>query len=163
MFRPFLLDQGRWKTKRDFSLRKPTAPQERGEKKKSACSVRNDGVYRSFVKWSFYRPLGPFGASRDRIRLMERTFHVYIMASKSGVLYVGVTGQLPSRVGWHKSKLIPGFTSKYNVTKLAWLEPHSSARAAIAREKEIKKWSRRKKIALIESMNPQWKDLSLGP
>ena len=50
---------------------------------------------------------------------------------------MGVTGQLPSRVGWHKSKLIPGFTRKYNVTKLVWFEPHSTARAAIAREKEI--------------------------
>jgi putative endonuclease len=85
---------------------------------------------------------------------MERTFHVYIMASKSGVLYLGVTSSLPNRVGQHKSEILPGFTQKYNVTKLVWLEPHSSIRSAISREKEIKKWRRSRKIALIESLNP---------
>ncbi len=93
---------------------------------------------------------------------MERTFHVYIMASKSGVLYLGVTNGLAKRVAQHKEKLIPGFTQKYNVTKLVWFEPHASIRAAIAREKEIKRWSRAKKAALIESLNPQWSDLSLN-
>jgi putative endonuclease len=92
---------------------------------------------------------------------MERTFHVYIMASASGVLYVGVTSRLATRVGEHKEKRIPGFTQKYNVTKLVWFEPHSSIRAAISREKEIKAWRRAKKIALIESLNPEWNDLSL--
>jgi putative endonuclease len=92
---------------------------------------------------------------------MERAFHVYIMASKSGVLYLGVTGGLVKRVGQHKEKLIPGFTQKYNVTKLVWFEPHASIRAALSREKEIKLWRRAKKIDLIESLNPQWKDLSL--
>ena len=92
---------------------------------------------------------------------MERTFHVYLMASKSAVLYLGVTSDLPKRVGQHKQKLIPGFTQKYNVTKLIWFEPHSSIRTAISREKEIKKWGRSKKIALIESLNPEWNDLSL--
>jgi putative endonuclease len=90
---------------------------------------------------------------------MERTFHVYFMASNSGVLYLGATGNLAKRVCQHKEKLIPGFTKKYNVTKLVWFEPHSTARAAIAREKEIKKWNRAKKIALIESLNPTWTDL----
>jgi putative endonuclease len=92
---------------------------------------------------------------------MERTFHVYIMASKSGVLYVGVTSELCNRVSKHKEKAIPGFTQKYNVSKLVWFEPHTSIRAAIAREKEVKKWRRSKKIALIESLNSEWKDLSL--
>ena len=92
---------------------------------------------------------------------MERTFHVYFMASKSGVLYLGVTGNLAHRVFQHKGKLVPGFTQKYNATKLVWLEPHSSVRAAISREKEIKAWRRAKKVALIESMNPDWEDLSL--
>jgi putative endonuclease len=94
---------------------------------------------------------------------MERTSHVYFMASQSGVLYLGVTGNLPVRVGQHKAKILPGFTQKYNVTKLVWFEPHSSIRSAIAREKEIKKWRRSKKIALIESLNPGWNDLSLPP
>jgi putative endonuclease len=92
---------------------------------------------------------------------MERTSHVYFMASQSGVLYLGVTGNLPVRVGQHKAKTLPGFTRKYNVTKLVWFEPHSSIRSAIAREKEIKKWRRSKKIALIGSLNPGWNDLSL--
>jgi len=91
---------------------------------------------------------------------MERTFHVYFMASKSGVLYIGVTGNLVKRVFQHKEKLIPGFTQKYNVTRLVWFEPHPTARSAISREKEIKRWNRAKKIALIESLNPQWDDLS---
>ena len=92
---------------------------------------------------------------------MERTFHVYLMASKSGVLYLGVTNNLSKRVFQHKQKLIPGFTQKYNVAKLVWFEPHSSIRAAISSEKEIKRWRRSKKVALIESLNPNWNDLSL--
>ena len=93
---------------------------------------------------------------------MERTFHVYIMASKSGTLYLGVTSNLARRVSQHKEKLIPGFTQKYNVTKLVWFEPHATIRAAISREKEIKTWRRSKKTALLESLNPHWNDLSLG-
>ncbi len=91
---------------------------------------------------------------------MERTFHAYLMASQSSVLYLGVTGHLSRRVYQHQQKLIPGFTQKYNCTRLVWFEPHSTARAAISREKEIKRWNRAKKIALIESLNPQWQDLS---
>jgi putative endonuclease len=94
---------------------------------------------------------------------MDRTSHVYFMASKSGALYLGVTSNLPIRVGQHKTKIHPGFTKKYNVTKLVWFEAHSSICSAISREKEIKKWRRSKKIALIESMNPAWNDLSLNP
>ena len=71
---------------------------------------------------------------------MERTSHVYFVASKSGVLYLGVTSNLPHHAGQHKEKFFPGFTQKYNVTKLVWFEPHSSIRSAISREKEIKKW-----------------------
>jgi putative endonuclease len=92
---------------------------------------------------------------------MERTFHVYLTASKSGVLYLGVTGNLAQRVFQHKEQFVAGFTRKYNVTKLVWFEPHGSARSAISREKEIKGWRRAKKVALIESMNPHWDDLSL--
>ena len=91
---------------------------------------------------------------------MQRTFHVYIMASKSGVLYLGVTSDLVKRVGQHKSKILPGFTRRYNVTKLVWFEPHTSIRSAIAREKEIKSWRRAKKVALIESLNIHWDDLA---
>jgi len=92
---------------------------------------------------------------------MERIFHVYFMASESGVLYLGVTSNLSQRVFQHKQKAIVGFTQKYNVTKLVWFEPHASIRAAISREKEIKGWRRSKKVVLVESANPEWKDLSL--
>ncbi len=90
----------------------------------------------------------------------ERTFWVYIVASKSGVLYVGVTGNIVRRVHEHRPKTVPGFTAKYNVRRLVWLESHGDAAAAIAREKQIKAWRRSKKIALIESLNPQWRDMT---
>jgi putative endonuclease len=83
------------------------------------------------------------------------------MAGESGAIYVGITSNLPVRVGQHKQKLIPGFTRKYNLTKLVWCEPHSSIIAAISREKEIKGWRRSKKVELIEKDNPGWRDLSL--
>ena len=91
---------------------------------------------------------------------MPKTFYVYMLAGKSGVLYTGVTSNLVGRVWQHKQKLIPGFTQRYNLTRLVWFESGSSARGAIAREKEIKGWRRSKKVALIRSMNPQWRDLS---
>ena len=93
-------------------------------------------------------------------RPVDRTSHVYIMASKSGVLYVGVTSNLSKRVAQNKDQQTPGFAQKYNVTKLVWFEPHAEIGSAIAREKEIKTWRRSKKIGLIESLNPQWNDLS---
>jgi len=91
---------------------------------------------------------------------MDRTFHVYMLAGKSGVLYTGITNNLVRRVWEHKQKRIPGFTQKYNVTNLVWFEAHGRALSAIAREKQIKAWGRAKKVALITAMNPQWKDLS---
>jgi putative endonuclease len=84
---------------------------------------------------------------------------VYILAGKSGVLYIGVTSQLESRVATHRRKIVEGFTKKYNVTRLVYYESFGDVRAAIAREKQIKGWRRAKKIALIESTNPLWKDL----
>jgi putative endonuclease len=91
---------------------------------------------------------------------VDRVSHVYILASKSGVLYTGLTSNLSARIAQHKSGHVPGFTKKYNVNRLVWLEPHSDIRAAIAREKQIKGLSRAKKIALIESLNPTLQDLS---
>jgi len=91
---------------------------------------------------------------------MDRVFHVYILAGKSGVLYTGVTSNLVGRVHQHKQRRIPGFTQKYNVTCLVWFEAHGRAASAIAREKQIKAWTRAKRIALIGKDNPQWKDLS---
>lgn len=86
--------------------------------------------------------------------------YVYIMSNASRVLYVGMTSDLARRVYEHKQKNIPGFTARYNVTRLVYFEETGNPLAAIAREKEIKGWKRARKIELIESANPQWKDLS---
>ena len=91
---------------------------------------------------------------------MMKQYFVYIMASASGTLYTGVTGDLERRVAEHKQKLIPGFTARYNITRLVYYESTPDVRSAIAREKQIKGWLRAKKIALVESVNPQWRDLS---
>jgi putative endonuclease len=89
-----------------------------------------------------------------------KTYSVYIMASASGVLYIGVTNNLDRRVFEHKNKMVPGFSARYNVRKLVYFELFGNVRAAIAREKELKGWLRRRKVALIESVNPHWNDLS---
>ncbi|MCB8985017.1 MAG: GIY-YIG nuclease family protein [Ardenticatenaceae bacterium] len=90
---------------------------------------------------------------------MEQYF-VYILASPSRTLYTGVTNNLARRVYEHKHKLIPGFTSRYNVGLLVYFETFNTPQEAIAREKQIKGWVRRKKIALVEENNPSWEDLS---
>ena len=90
-----------------------------------------------------------------------RTYCVYIMASESGVLYAGVSNNLERRAVQHRQKLVPGFTARYNVHKLVYYELYGDIREAIAREKQIKGWLRKRKIALIESVNPAWKDLVL--
>ena len=88
--------------------------------------------------------------------------YVYIMASRSRTLYTGVTNSLDRRVAEHKLKLIPGFTSLYNIDRLVYFEHHGDIRVAIRREKQIKGWTRAKKLALIASINPGWCDLSEG-
>ncbi len=85
---------------------------------------------------------------------------MYIMTNNSGTLYVGVTNNLERRVAEHKQGDIPGFTRRYKATRLVYYETTSDVRSAIEREKQIKGWLRRKKIVLIASMNPYWKDLS---
>jgi putative endonuclease len=91
-----------------------------------------------------------------------KRFYVYIMTNgpRSHVLYTGITGDLLRRVFEHKNKLVPGFTSRYNLTRLAYYESFAYADVAIDREKEIKAWRRSKKIRLVESMNPHWYDLA---
>ena len=82
------------------------------------------------------------------------------MTNKSKTLYVGVTNNLQRRVYEHKNKMIRGFTSKYNITKVVYFEVFNDIESAIKREKQIKGWLRKKKIELIETMNPEWNDLS---
>jgi putative endonuclease len=89
-------------------------------------------------------------------------YYVYIMASRSRTLYVGVTNDLVRRVHEHKQRLVPGFTTRYNVERLVYLEMTSDVRAAIAREKQLKGWRREKKLDLIRRANPTWRDLSDG-
>jgi putative endonuclease len=91
-----------------------------------------------------------------------KRFHVYIMTNRprSHVLYTGISGNLSRRIFQHKNKLVPGFTSRYNLTRLVYYEYFAYPDAAIAREKEIKGWRRSKKINLIESMNLHWHDLA---
>ena len=93
---------------------------------------------------------------------MKRKLHpcIYILTNKNnGVLYTGVTSNLFKRVSQHKNKLMSGFTSKYNVTKLVYCEEFETMPEAITREKQIKGGSRQKKLDLINSKNPEWKDL----
>ena len=92
----------------------------------------------------------------------ERSYCVYIMASMSKVLYIGVTGDLPRRVWEHKSGVQEGFTKRYRVHRLVYFEQSGSVVGAIEREKQLKRWRREKKIHLIESLNPEWRDLSEG-
>ena len=92
--------------------------------------------------------------------MRERWYYTYIMASRTHVLYVGVSGYLERRVAQHREGSGAGFTSRYHCTRLVWRERHADPLAAIAREKQIKRWSRDKKIELIERENPTWADLS---
>lgn len=87
-------------------------------------------------------------------------FYVYIMASDSGTLYIGMTGELTSRVLQHKSGKIEGFTKKYGCHKLVYYEEYEYVYDAIGREKQLKKWNRKKKEFLIATINSSWKDLA---
>jgi putative endonuclease len=92
---------------------------------------------------------------------MANSYFVYILASRrNGTLYVGVTNDLVRRMSEHRGKFVPGFTRKYGVDKLVYFEEYASILEARARERVLKRWQRAWKLALIEKMNPQWRDLS---
>jgi len=91
---------------------------------------------------------------------VEKTYCVYILTNpRDTVLYTGVTGDLRARIHQHREKLLPGFSQRYNVTKLVYYEAGNDAAVAIAREKQIKAGSRQKKIDLVNKLNPRWRDL----
>jgi putative endonuclease len=92
---------------------------------------------------------------------VAREYYVYIMASERQTLYTGVTHDLESRIWQHKNKLVPGFTAKYDCTKLVYYEVTNDVREAIGREKQIKGLGTTKKVALIRSINPAFDDLSI--
>jgi putative endonuclease len=89
-------------------------------------------------------------------------YYVYIMTNPARTLYTGVTNDLERRVFEHKQKLTEGFTKRYALTTLVYYEASSDVRLAIEREKQIKGWLRQKKVALIDSANPEWRDLADG-
>ncbi len=91
---------------------------------------------------------------------MERQPCVYMMASqRNGTLYIGVTSNLIKRIWAHKTNVVEGFTKKYGIHTLVWYEIHETIGSALQKEKTLKKWRRKWKIALIESFNPDWQDL----
>ena len=95
------------------------------------------------------------------LREVKNMYYVYILSNwDDSVLYIGVTSNLERRLFEHKHHLVKGFTEKYNVSKLVYFECTSDIRAAIEREKQLKKWRREKKNTLVQRMNPMWRDLS---
>ncbi len=93
--------------------------------------------------------------------MMSHSFFVYMMASESGTLYIGVTNNLERRVLQHRHREVRGFTQKYECTKLVYFERFANPSSAIAREKQLKNWRREKKEWLIRTVNPGWEDLGL--
>lgn len=91
--------------------------------------------------------------------MYEKQYFVYILTNKSATLYVGVTNDLLHRVAEHRAKALPGFTATYNINRLIYFEMYRDPETAIAREKELKGWRRSKKIGLIKSVNPLFRDL----
>jgi putative endonuclease len=87
-------------------------------------------------------------------------YYVYILSSRTKTLYVGVTNNMERRAWEHKTGFVEGFTKKYSIHRLVYYEDYRSIRDAIAREKQVKAWRREKKVALIESLNPEWDDLA---
>ncbi|MDP1676153.1 MAG: GIY-YIG nuclease family protein [Bacteroidota bacterium] len=88
-------------------------------------------------------------------------YYIYILSSnRNGTLYIGVTNNLRRRMEEHKTRSIPGFTKQYKVHLLVYFEEYNDIRDAIVREKRLKKWEREWKLELIESINPEWKDLT---
>jgi putative endonuclease len=117
-----------------------------------AIAFRND----KHEGGSLYNDSRPKGL----LTVKERNYYVYIMTNRHNtVLYTGVTSNLVRRIFQHKDKTVKGFTAKYNIQKLVYFEHTTDINAAISREKQIKAGSRARKIALIQAINPKWKDL----
>ena len=91
-----------------------------------------------------------------------KSYHVYILASRSRNLYIGMTSNLVQRIWQHRTHAVPGHTARYRIDRLVHFEETEDIFAALAREKQLKGWRREKKISLIETANPTWEDLSAG-
>jgi putative endonuclease len=92
---------------------------------------------------------------------VEKHYYIYIMSSRSSTLYIGSAHDLMKRVLEHKEKVVDGFTKRYAINRLVYYEACETLETSLNREKQLKGWTRAKKIALIESVNPEWKDLNL--
>jgi len=92
---------------------------------------------------------------------LTNNYYVYILTNKSNTLYIGITNDLIRRLYEHKNKLIAGFTKKYNIDRLIYYEVFDSPETAIQREKEIKSWTRKKKLELIKKINPNFEELEI--
>ena len=99
---------------------------------------------------------------RERGLGVPREYYVYILSNTHRTIYTGVTRDLSRRVFEHKHVFVPGFTAKYGIDRLVYFESTSDVRAALAREKQVKAWTRAKRVMLIESLNPGWEDLNAG-
>ena len=93
---------------------------------------------------------------------MRKVYYVYILRNRSGNFYIGITSNLIKRVWEHKNKLARGFTQKYNIDILIYYEVYDDPQTAMAREKQLKNWSRKKKIALITKVNPKFEEIVLS-
>ena len=102
----------------------------------------------------------PVSPAENKNNMSKRSYYVYILTNRAGVLYIGVTNDLERRISEHRSGLTGGFSRKYNVTRLVYCEECGDVVDAIAREKQIKGWRRSRKLALIEASNPEWADLA---
>ena len=92
----------------------------------------------------------------------NRDFYVYILTNRSGSTYIGMTSNLIQRISQHREGLVPGYTRERNIKRLVYYERVEEAQAAVARERQLKKWNRARKVALVERMNPSWRDLFPG-
>ena len=114
-----------------------------------------------FARVTNFSPLVIPSAARNLRLIARNQYYVYLLTNKhQTVLYAGVTNDLGRRMWEHKNRVVPGFTSRYNIDRLMYFEVFRDVTDAIAREKQIKGWTRAKKIALLESANPTWRDLS---
>jgi putative endonuclease len=89
-----------------------------------------------------------------------RDYYVYVLRNRTGTLYIGMTNNLERRLAEHRLGLADGFTKRYRIKQLVYYETTSDVHAALARERQLKGWTRRRKAALIRSTNPDWRDLS---
>ncbi|MEK7610927.1 MAG: GIY-YIG nuclease family protein [Patescibacteria group bacterium] len=93
---------------------------------------------------------------------MDKTFYVYILTNLSATLYIGITSNLSRRIWEHKNKKVDGFTKRYNINKLIYVENYNNPLEAIAREKELKGWTRQKKMRLIQETNPDFIEIGIS-